>query len=68
MDGDYKRVFLATPGEGGEDGSIQGALEVIGIPYTGSGILASALSYNKVKAKQVLGVARAEVSALQGCV
>ncbi len=49
----YDRAFIALHGRGGEDGSIQGTLELLGKPYTGSGILASALAMNKLKAKQV---------------
>jgi D-alanine-D-alanine ligase len=46
-------VFIALHGRGGEDGCIQGLLEVLGIPYTGSGVLASALAMDKVKAKEM---------------
>ncbi len=46
-------AFLATHGRGGEDGCVQGLCEVLGIPYTGSGVLASALAMNKAKAKEV---------------
>ncbi|WP_020410107.1 D-alanine--D-alanine ligase [Hahella ganghwensis] len=49
----YDRVFIAMHGRGGEDGSIQGTLDLLGKPYTGSGVLASALAMNKLKAKQV---------------
>lgn len=49
----YDRAFLALHGRGGEDGAIQGLLESIGLPYTGSGILASALAMDKVKTKQI---------------
>ncbi|BDV44456.1 D-alanine--D-alanine ligase [Geotalea uraniireducens] len=45
-------VFVALHGRYGEDGSVQGVLEMMGIPYTGSGILASALAMNKIFAKQ----------------
>jgi D-alanine-D-alanine ligase len=48
-------AFLALHGRYGEDGTIQGLLEVMGIPYTGSGVLASALGMNKVAAKKVVG-------------
>src|SRR5690606_5120988 len=41
-DGGYDRVFIALHGRYGEDGTIQGALELLGIPYTGSGVMASA--------------------------
>ncbi|MEX2469237.1 MAG: D-alanine--D-alanine ligase [Pseudohongiellaceae bacterium] len=46
-------VFNMLHGKGGEDGVIQGLLEVMGIPYTGSGVLASALAMDKVKSKLV---------------
>ncbi len=46
-------AFLALHGAGGEDGTIQGLLECIGLPYTGSGVLASALAMDKVRAKAV---------------
>lgn len=46
-------AFIALHGRGGEDGTIQGLLELLGIPYTGSGVLASALALNKVQAKKV---------------
>ncbi len=47
------RAFIALHGRGGEDGVIQGALECLGIPYTGSGVLASALGMDKVRTKQL---------------
>src|SRR3954463_8622835 len=47
-------AFLALHGRYGEDGCIQGLLEILGIPYTGSGVLASALAMNKAKTKEVL--------------
>jgi D-alanine-D-alanine ligase len=47
-------AFLALHGRYGEDGCIQGLLELLGIPYTGSGVLASALAMNKAKAKEIL--------------
>ena len=47
-------VFIALHGPGGEDGTVQGMLEVIGIPYTGSGVLASALAMDKAMSKRVL--------------
>jgi D-alanine-D-alanine ligase len=46
-------VFLALHGRGGEDGCIQGLLELMGVPYTGSGVLASALAMDKLKAKEM---------------
>jgi D-alanine-D-alanine ligase len=47
-------AFLALHGRYGEDGCVQGLLEVLGIPYTGSGVLASALAMNKAKTKEIL--------------
>ncbi|MCX8033357.1 MAG: D-alanine--D-alanine ligase [Thermoleophilia bacterium] len=47
-------AFLALHGRFGEDGTIQGLLEIMGIPYTGSGVLASALGMNKIAAKKVV--------------
>ncbi len=47
-------AFIALHGRGGEDGSVQGLLETMQIPYTGSGILASALALDKVLTKEVL--------------
>ena len=49
----YARCFIALHGRGGEDGTLQGALEVMGVPYTGSGVLGSALAMDKVRTKQV---------------
>ena len=49
----YERVFIALHGRFGEDGTVQGALEVMGIPYTGSGVMASALSMDKWRTKLV---------------
>src|SRR5476649_2920846 len=46
-------AFLALHGRYGEDGCVQGLLEVLGIPYTGSSVLASALAMNKVRAKEI---------------
>jgi D-alanine-D-alanine ligase len=48
-----KRVFIALHGRGGEDGCLQGALEYLGITYTGSNVLGSALSMDKVRSKQI---------------
>lgn len=47
------RVFIALHGEGGEDGTLQGALEYLNLPYTGSGVLASALAMDKLRCKQM---------------
>ncbi|MDX1733991.1 MAG: D-alanine--D-alanine ligase [Halioglobus sp.] len=46
-------AFIALHGPGGEDGSIQGALQTLGIPFSGSGVLGSALALDKVRSKQV---------------
>ncbi len=47
------RVFIALHGGAGEDGTVQGTLEMLGVPYTGSGVLASALSMDKTRLKQI---------------
>jgi len=49
----FARCFVALHGRGGEDGSLQGVLEFLGIPYTGSGVLASALAMDKVRTKKL---------------
>ncbi len=49
--GNFDVAFLALHGKGGEDGCIQGLLECLNIPYTGSGVLASALAMDKTRAK-----------------
>ena len=49
----FDRVFIALHGRFGEDGAIQGALELLGIPYTGSGVMASAIAMDKVFTKRV---------------
>jgi D-alanine-D-alanine ligase len=51
--GHFARVFNILHGRGGEDGVLQGALEALRIPYTGSGVLGSALSMDKIRTKQV---------------
>lgn len=53
IDGKYDRVFIALHGRGGEDGELQGLLELLKLPYTGSGVLASALAMDKYKAKRI---------------
>lgn len=50
---DIDRVFIALHGRGGEDGCVQGALQYMNIPYTGSDVLGSALSMDKIRSKQV---------------
>jgi D-alanine-D-alanine ligase len=49
----FKRCFIALHGRYGEDGTVQGALELLGIPYTGSGVMASAIAIDKVMTKRV---------------
>ena len=49
----FQRVFIALHGRHGEDGTVQGALELLGIPYTGSGVMASAIAMDKVMTKRV---------------
>jgi D-alanine-D-alanine ligase len=51
--GDFQRVVIMLHGRGGEDGSLQGALQQLHIPYTGSGVLGSALCMDKIRSKQV---------------
>ncbi|WP_426286730.1 D-alanine--D-alanine ligase [Luteibacter sp. E-22] len=51
--GHFARVFNILHGAGGENGELQGALQSLGVPYTGSGVLGSALALDKVRAKQV---------------
>jgi len=51
--GGYDRAFIMLHGRGGEDGVMQGALEAWGIPYTGSGVLGSALGMDKIRCKQI---------------
>lgn len=51
--GGYQRAFVVLHGRGGEDGTIQGLLEVMKMPYTGSGVMASSLAMDKLKTKQI---------------
>ncbi len=54
LDGvDYDRAFIALHGRGGEDGTVQAYLELMGKPYTGSGVLGSALAMDKVRSKRI---------------
>jgi D-alanine-D-alanine ligase len=65
----FDRAWIALHGPGGEDGLMQGALEWLGIPYTGSGVLASALTMDKLKTKRVVvgaGYAAPEYAVLSG--
>lgn len=50
----FDRCFIALHGRFGEDGTVQGALELMGIPYTGSGVMASSMAIDKVMTKRVL--------------
>lgn len=52
-DADVDVVFLALHGRGGEDGCVQGLCELLGVPYTGSSLLSSALAMDKLKAKEL---------------
>ena len=49
----FERCFIALHGRLGEDGTVQGALELLGIPYTGSGVMASSISMDKVMTKRI---------------
>ncbi len=51
--GGFARCFIALHGRHGEDGTVQGALELLGVPYTGSGVMASAIAIDKVMTKRV---------------
>jgi D-alanine-D-alanine ligase len=50
----FARCFIALHGRFGEDGTVQGALELLGIPYTGSGVMASSMAIDKVMTKRVM--------------
>ncbi len=65
----FDRVWIALHGPGGEDGTLQGALEYLGVPYTGSGVMGSAIGMDKVRTKrlaQAVGVATAPFVVLSG--
>ena len=49
--GHFDRVFIALHGKGGEDGTLQGALQMMGLPYTGSGVLGSSIGMDKMRTK-----------------
>src|SRR4030081_3628455 len=60
----FDRVWIALHGPGGEDGTLQGALEYLGVPYTGSGVMGSAIGMDKLRTKRLppaVGGARAPV-------
>jgi D-alanine-D-alanine ligase len=68
-DGGFDRVFVILHGRGGEDGTVQGALETIGMPYTGSGVLGSALANDKHRTKlvwQAVGIPTPEFEVVRG--
>jgi D-alanine-D-alanine ligase len=58
VDDGFDRAFIALHGRYGEDGTVQGALELLGIPYTGSGVMASALGMDKWRTKLVWQAAK----------
>ena len=63
------RAWIALHGPGGEDGTLQGALEMMGIPYTGSGVLGSAIAMDKLRTKRLaaaVGVATCDSVVLRG--
>jgi D-alanine-D-alanine ligase len=65
----FDRVWIALHGPGGEDGTLQGALEYLGVPYTGSGVMGSAIGMDKVRTKrlaQAVGVATSPFVVLNG--
>jgi D-alanine-D-alanine ligase len=65
----FDRVWIALHGPGGEDGTLQGALEYLGVPYTGSGVMGSAIGMDKLRTKrlaQAIGVATADYVVLRG--
>jgi len=65
----FDRVWIALHGPGGEDGTLQGALEYLGMPYTGSGVMGSAIAMDKLRTKQLaqaIGVATADYVVLRG--
>jgi D-alanine-D-alanine ligase len=66
---DFDRVWIALHGPGGEDGTLQGALEYLGVPYTGSGVMGSAIGMDKLRTKRLahaIGVATADHVVLRG--
>lgn len=53
LNDNYERAFIILHGRGGEDGTMQGLLELMSLPYTGSGVMASSLAMDKLKTKQI---------------
>src|SRR5665213_932849 len=69
VDKGFDRVWIALHGPGGEDGTVQGALAFMGVPYTGSGVMGSAIGMDKLATKrlaQSIGVATADFVLLHG--
>ena len=69
LDEHFDRVWIALHGPGGEDGTLQGALEYLGVPYTGSGVMGSAIGMDKLRTKRLalsVGVATADYVVLRG--
>ncbi len=65
----FDRVWIALHGPGGEDGTVHGALECLGLPYTGSGVLGSAICMDKLRSKRLaaaVGIATADCVVLRG--
>jgi D-alanine-D-alanine ligase len=65
----FARVWIALHGPGGEDGTLQGALECLGVPYTGSGVMGSAIGMDKLRTKRLAaasGVPTADFVVLRG--
>jgi D-alanine-D-alanine ligase len=65
----FARCFIALHGRFGEDGTVQGALECLGLPYTGSGVLGSAICMDKLRSKRLaaaVGIATADCVVLRG--
>ncbi len=65
----FERVWIALHGPGGEDGTLQGALEYLGVPYTGSGVMGSAIGMDKLRTKRLAlaaGVPTADFVILRG--
>jgi D-alanine-D-alanine ligase len=65
----FDRVWIALHGPGGEDGTLQGALEYLGVPYTGSGVMGSAIGMDKLRTKrlaQSVGIATSPFVVLTG--
>src|SRR6478672_2149273 len=65
----FARVWIALHGPGGEDGTLQGALEYLGVPYTGSGVMGSAIGMDKLRTKRLahaVGIPTTEYLVLRG--